>query len=301
MHADHFYTIGTAHAVCEDYTISGTEEGLSYALLSDGCSSSKDTDVGARILCHIAKNALLYLHRQGNLRDEHYVEEMLPPMLKNLIVMKALEAKVSMGLDYNAFDATLLISFAVERPNDKPIWGSIMYGDGTAVRRYGKDSFELCHVSYDSNAPYYLSYAMSKDKSEGYFWSFGQSKRRNTLVGINGNDPMNIKEYASDPMTDCAYHMSYNLCMLCGEDPLQIALFSDGVDSYEHDGPEGKTPRSYLDVVTDAIGYKNTAGEFVYRRMRAMEKELKSRGYEHFDDLSCAAIHIGPVKGRSGA
>jgi len=48
MIADHHFCIGKTHKVCEDYATSGiTEDGVTYAIASDGCSSSKDTDFGA--------------------------------------------------------------------------------------------------------------------------------------------------------------------------------------------------------------------------------------------------------------
>ena len=55
MNADHYYTIGNSHSVCQDYAISGLVENGAYAILSDGCSSSPDVDVGARMLSLSAK------------------------------------------------------------------------------------------------------------------------------------------------------------------------------------------------------------------------------------------------------
>jgi len=98
MHADHHYEIGSSHVACEDYAMSGTQEGLTYAILSDGCSASKDSDVGARILCHLAKSALMYLHRQGRLKDSHYIGEKFPSVFREIVTMKALEARASLGL-----------------------------------------------------------------------------------------------------------------------------------------------------------------------------------------------------------
>ena len=49
--ADAFFSIGKTHMVCEDYARAGTQQnGLPYALVCDGCSSSPDTDIGARLL-----------------------------------------------------------------------------------------------------------------------------------------------------------------------------------------------------------------------------------------------------------
>ncbi len=53
MNTDCFYSIGHSHKVCEDYALSGTiGDTLAYAVVCDGCSSSKQVDVGARLLAH---------------------------------------------------------------------------------------------------------------------------------------------------------------------------------------------------------------------------------------------------------
>ena len=57
IHIDHLLKKGKTHKICEDYIISGYNP-APYIILSDGCSSSKNTDVGARVLCHVAKQYL---------------------------------------------------------------------------------------------------------------------------------------------------------------------------------------------------------------------------------------------------
>ncbi len=69
MHADSVYVIGDGHQVCEDYARSGcfsdmwiSEDGLRsavhYALVSDGCSGSKDTDIGSRLIINAAERMI---------------------------------------------------------------------------------------------------------------------------------------------------------------------------------------------------------------------------------------------------
>jgi len=291
MHADHHYEIGTSHQACEDYAISGSHNGLSYALVSDGCSSSKNTDVGARILCHIGKNALQYLYQQGSLWDGPYVKEMFPTIFQGLVVMKALEARVSLGLDYNAFDATLLVAFAAERPGYNPAWGHTMFGDGVIVQRYGQqnNNRRIFAISYTSNAPYYLSYAMSREKYDGYFWSFGDHKRRvySVLVEDGEQDYNEASSDQLDPMIYPAHHESFGPSLVF---PTQISLFSDGIGSLTTQ--DGKPAMTDITAAQNCTAYKNTVGEFVRRRMRAFSKECASAGFSHYDDLACAAVHL---------
>ena len=57
LQIDSYFTNGKVNKVCQDYVIHG-ETPVPYVILCDGCSSSKFTDVGARILAHSAKEAL---------------------------------------------------------------------------------------------------------------------------------------------------------------------------------------------------------------------------------------------------
>lgn len=291
MHADHYYEIGSSHTACEDYAMSGTQDGLSYAILADGCSSSKDSDVGARVLCHIAKNAMMYLHRQGRLKDEHYVSDLFPSVLREMVVMKAIETRAFLGLPHEAFDATLLAAFCSEGYRRDPAWGYICFGDGVAVLRYPDGGSRVFRAEYESGAPYYLSYNMSKERDLAYRETYDQS-RVNTITDF-GPDGNKVRRRTNrwEPFTDYTHFMSHDIVI---DPPIQIVLFSDGVDSYEHfDEVGNRTPRDCIDVVQEAMLYKSMSGEFVKRRMRAMGKSMAARSFKHYDDVSCAAVHIG--------
>lgn len=61
MEINAYYQIGKDHKVCEDYALCGTEP-FPYAILSDGCSSVNDSDIGSRILVSMAKKTFKDLH-----------------------------------------------------------------------------------------------------------------------------------------------------------------------------------------------------------------------------------------------
>ncbi|MCA9708502.1 MAG: hypothetical protein KDK70_21815, partial [Myxococcales bacterium] len=56
MYVDAWFAIGDTHVVCEDFACAGhTEAGAGFAVVCDGCSSSPQTDVGARLLAAAAR------------------------------------------------------------------------------------------------------------------------------------------------------------------------------------------------------------------------------------------------------
>ena len=52
VYSDSYFKIGKTHLICQDYALHS--EG--HISLSDGCSSSPNTDIGSRLLCLINKN-----------------------------------------------------------------------------------------------------------------------------------------------------------------------------------------------------------------------------------------------------
>src|SRR5215203_3069967 len=69
MNADSAFQMGSNHAVCQDYAVAGACAATAhvdgalaprgpYVILSDGCSSSPDTDTGARLLVKAAERLL---------------------------------------------------------------------------------------------------------------------------------------------------------------------------------------------------------------------------------------------------
>jgi hypothetical protein len=64
--ADNYFRIGRAHEMiglpCQDYAISGIENGVNFIAVSDGCSASADTDIGARLILNWWRMRILSCH-----------------------------------------------------------------------------------------------------------------------------------------------------------------------------------------------------------------------------------------------
>lgn len=116
MSTDKFFTIGKTHNVCQDYALSGEHNGISYAIVSDGCSSSPDTDFGARFLAKSCEQQILRGH---NFNGER-------------IIYEASGIARQIGLPETCLDATLIC--AIKDNNDAiKIY---MHGDGVILGKY---------------------------------------------------------------------------------------------------------------------------------------------------------------------
>ena len=67
-----------------------------------------------------------------------------------------------------------------------------------------------------------------------------------------------------------------------------IAVVSDGINSFRNENGN----ISYIDLVDEFIGFKNTIGEFAKRRINAFKRKCLKENITHSDDISIATIII---------
>lgn len=123
---------------CEDYVLAGVSP-VPHVLLSDGCSSEPQTDVGARLLAHA------YLKRltEGD-RENASIRA----------VTNALTCANILGLSHAALHATL----SVLHVDDDNVWARL-HGDGVVFYRLkGDKAFRWFQVEYEGNMPFYPLY-----------------------------------------------------------------------------------------------------------------------------------------------
>jgi hypothetical protein len=283
MQVDSFFTKGTSHKVCEDYTMHGKILDNPFIIVCDGCSGSKDTDFGARLMARSARQALAHIYNEGAYFEKLDTKELFELLEKETeyYLSAALKATYS---DITVADATLLIAF---------VSGNDLYyyvrGDGAVA--YKKHDGELTINKYDfqTGAPYYLSYTMSKLKGLAYDAQYGHGNKtvqrtvENEIFGSGSKVPQTI------PMR---YHdMVYGKVSIT--DLEFFSLMSDGVDAFQinrkHQG-ETKMSPDFYDVIKKVTAYKNHNGEFVQRRMNRFMIESSRGGIENFDDVAVATI-----------
>jgi hypothetical protein len=268
MQMDTFFTIGKSHKVCEDYAICQYDaDGLDQMIaISDGCSSSKDTDFGSRILLkslvnHIAPHT---------------------PLLARGLWSNAKNIVQQLHMPTQCLDATINFAFTGEQAGVKGI-EVITIGDGFIVAQQNDGGFEIVEIEFDRNAPYYLSYEFNSDRKQE-FMKLGQQK----IVTVKEYDVNCVLKdsYISDT-DDNKIIDRFSKFWFPLEVYKSVSVFSDGLKTFiPHDQTQPKVPLEQ--IVKELISFPQTNGEFVKRRcLKFMKNHVESSFY---DDFSMATL-----------
>jgi hypothetical protein len=271
MNTDCAINIGSTHSLCQDYVIArngSTEAGGPYVILSDGCSSSPDTDIGARLLVKAAEK-LFTEQVTDNVEELHEKAARL-----------ALDWAGLIGVPAQAVDATLLTAHV---SGESLILACS--GDGVVLLESHRGSLDLYVISSPSGYPYYPSYAR-------------QPERLAELIS-NGRTTKEIKHFRRDSslvhVTTSAAMTEIFKVKAC--DYKLAAVASDGLNSFFHtqQSTNGKRVEDVclLDVIHEFWSFKNFNGAFVERRLKRFTKDARANGWQHTDDLSIGVIHLG--------
>ncbi len=275
MNKDTYLKIGDQHKICEDYIISGvTRQGdppLEYIILSDGCSKSDRTEMGARILCYMAQQFIRF----------NFHKYPFTPDYKTMglwVIHNAEMMARNLGLNRDCLDATLMVSWIDWTHAPVPFSNIYIYGDGYVVSK-SDNGIQLMQIDYrPDNAPYYLSYELDPARKAAYH-DLKISKIM-TLTYPDGK-PEAI-QFAYDSESKFLMNMNFDETVL---------LASDGFGSfYKDDGPSSAPIEIPPDTVAPGfINFKGKKGSFLQRRASKEVKKLNNDGILHFDDLSIGA------------
>jgi len=277
MNADSFFAIGTSHLVCQDYARTGVcrSDDL-FAVVSDGCSSSPDTDFGARFLTISLAGQKAATAAMDDIRSEISFENVL------------YRANVLLGLCFDdkrqeRLDATLLTAAV-----NKNYVNVNIVGDGVvvAVRKSGR--IDVYDIDYQG-APGYLSYLLDTQRLETYLLAgFGT---RTVTVYSDRQEVDSFENSINDIETDSFVerlifnHQSYEL----------ILVMTDGVHSFQKKMENGTFESiSFLDIIDKIIDIKQYKGDFLVRRCRRfLGKYCVKNNIQHYDDFAVAGIYLG--------
>lgn len=264
---DKITRIGKEHKICQDYsdTFQNNANRISNLIIvSDGCSSSNDTDIGSRIVARLARKIMTQFHFNfDNVKDSYiYFGDVLMNMATPIVS--------ALGLDRTSLDSTLIISFVY---NNDII--TFMYGDGFIITIDKENKAEFTEIQFKNNAPYYLSARVIYP----------------SIYEKNVTEPNMIIKDSSDINESESKDSNFPLYFSHDIDVYKcIIIASDGLSSFRNYSSENHP--STQEVITNLCGIKNYNGEFIQRRVGRMLSDYAKNSIYHYDDLSVAGISI---------
>ena len=255
MQTDCAYFIGQSHAVCQDYAAVNHDAGSAWAFLSDGCSGSPNTDIGARLLVRAAQRLL--------------------PQGADVDAALALAATCAqaLGLPEMALDATLMTI-----STDGTQFRVCCAGDGVAVLERRDGTRQIHSVQYPTGCPDYLSYRLSPSRRARYA-AQDSGRQVTTLEWTPGEG---ISRRATGSRREAVWTGQ-------AKDYRAVAVISDGVHSFGSLSP-GEAAPEMAQVVAELMAFKTRRGAFAQRRAQAFRRDCLRRGWRHGDDVSFAAV-----------
>ena len=287
MNADSVFIKGATHAVCQDYAVAGdrlpiqpaaetNSQVAPYVILSDGCSSSPDTDIGARLLVKAAEQILL-TSGQPSASD-------LAAMHKEA-ARRALVLAELTGVSPQAVDATLL---TVHLRGDELITGCS--GDGVIVLQSRADVLDIYTISYASGYPLYPSYAHQPERLLALEQDGGTGKEVKHFRCASVEEPVRLVETSSGAL------LTEVLAVKASDYKLAVIL-SDGIHSFFtiRQTETGRRVEAITmeETLRELISFKSLRGAFVGRRVKRFIKDYLTRGWQQTDDLAVGALHLG--------
>lgn len=285
--ADHHFTIGEQHLKqgkpCQDYAISGEFENFCFAVVSDGCSSGQNTDVGARFTALAARAAAAaviknFLAGNHDAFDDGLAEEI---DIEQHIIQRGTYRML--GLKKEDMLATCLyLCFS------KNSGIAHLLGDGVLAWKSAEGQIVMRRLEWSENAPLYPIYR--EDNFLAFIKFHGGSIEIPALT---------MEEWVYTPSSEYEHKKTSAFSIADGirghtelfsaerirnEKIEFVAIFSDGVAQIKN--------MDWKDIVVEMLSFKTTAGAFTKRRAIRFLKNAYQLGKRPIDDLAYSVVKI---------
>lgn len=285
VNADSIFIQGHEHQICEDYAHAGKMFGVyPYVIISDGCSSSDYTDVGARIITRAftsikkadLEECIDMIHEDEV--DDHIIGSKLYQLFFKIVAYKVSRIAMEMGLTISALDAT--VRFAIILHNRLFLFH---YGDGfTILKNHTTGEVEqMWYTDYPYNAPFYPIYPFMDHISSSNYESTYTETFDEQDVECDG-EQYEVHQYVAKKRN--FYHLLDLRTLDLGT--YTISVMSDGVETFF----ENNENLSTENVVDEMLSFKNFRGEFVQRKVRKYLHLNAKKNIQHYDDISLASL-----------
>ena len=280
FNTDSYFQIGSAHysagKPCQDYAVSGSNESMATAIVSDGCSSGKRTDVGSRVLA-LGTLEVIVDHTKAFKDSLDGVVVRIDSRQQQIIDT----TQIILGLDPDDMLATCLYVYMT-------LNGGLVHiqGDGAVAFKFKDGHIDMYRYEWADNRPFYPSYI--NGRLEGFVRSHGGNPSSPKLF-LNKITRTTTGYYISEICEKFSIEEGISgITLEISKDELEeidfVAVFSDGVSQIEN--------TDWKEAVSDFMAFKNTTGDFAKRRMIRGIKEMQKIGKGPIDDISYAVVRI---------
>lgn len=274
MPTDSYFTQGSTHRICQDYAAHGAD----YAIVSDGCSGSVDSDFGSRLLTRAAIPAMA-----------NY--EIGTEQFYRAVLQQAIAYAEAIGLNVDCLFATLLIA----QQKEKEFIASI-HGDGIIVAKYPNylyvRSLEFLTKEKES-APLYLRYFLSNESLEDFKNRVGTTYIRHEYIITESQG----KPLVTETSTECQIDFSrpgVEVLRFDQSEVQSVAIMSDGVSAFLRiDQTETRKQAvrvDFVEIVKEVMAFRNYNNGFVQRRCQMAFKKFDKAGWKPADDFSVGVV-----------
>lgn len=289
--ADSFYCIGSQHEhrglPCQDYAYSGvTKNGFHYAIVSDGCSGSDDTDLGSRLLVHWFRTLL-------EKAPETFEDVVNFDDKKREEVLGSL--RLLLGHDHlwphtRCYDATLVAAFWKPGMKEGVVFAS---GDGGFAFKNKDGSLEPYFLTISKNAPPYLSYHLDEKRKAGFLKEIGDQAQVALFRHDYSTDKLNQEALW---LVSSFINWGFKLFLFNVDEVDMVSVYTDGVASFNK---ELVGHQMYGEPVKRLLNVKTFEGQFMKRTSLSNLKRMAKEGWSHFDDLAIATLKFHDDKSDS--
>lgn len=256
IYVDSIFSIGKEHKICEDYVLINKEK-IPFIIVSDGCSSSNNTDIGSRIISINTKNFIEKNYKEIIINKEHLID-IFKRSLINIDILKLKE---------EALDATLLFAFIY---NDELHY--FVIGDGIVSYKIGNKKV-IQDFSFKDEKVFYGNYFNNLTK----FNFYNQSDLSLNIETIEIEN--NHSETKKVETKDFIYYNKIKTSSL-----EYFFLSTDGLLTASSNKEIAKTQ------FINFLSFKNLRGDFIQRRYKMWNKKISKEGLQHLDDVGIAGF-----------
>lgn len=274
---------------CQDYAHGFSDGDLRIALVSDGCSSAPNSDVGARLLVLTAGRILKdWLPQRLTAEPTASASSLELEFRARLISQLAgLYAMLNEGafLGPLFMDCTLVLAAQYK---DRAF--AFMYGDGYVGADYLDNTTEVFRSEYtitlervERSGPFYLSYQLPQNENRLRNYGACNPIREDTLhvlrPAFGDNWEVSREELHTFGRPPVVLDFDFNRLR-------SLVVSSDGIGSF------GDNVKFHQDIAADLLKFPvGSRGNILRRKMLFNSTRIwPKKGWKHQDDLGLAAI-----------